>query len=464
MRPRPLFPLALCLAACAPEPPSAPAAGAAAPAAATDRIDVPAPVRENLGVVFVPVERRRVAVTLRLPGHFELLPAARVEHRTPIAGRVHVAVQPLQPVVPGDLLYTLDSPEWRRMQRELGELRTELQITAARIATMQPLLEAHHAHEQSLREAAVVVQERLQNLEATRQSVGGQATELAATRVQLAQLRAQAAEAAEHHAETAAKRAELEATRDAGEQRFRLMLAAAATHAGTTPEELAADVPGTAQPLPRWQQLDQLAVRATAAGLAVELPVASGAWVETGGLVTTVVDLERVRFRAKCPQGDLARVRAGQPARVVTSPGDGRTPVEGRLLLGAEADPTQRTLDLFLAVEQAPDWARPGFAAFLEFETAGGAAAELAIPRGAVMRDGLRAVFFRRDPANPDRVIRVEADLGVDDGRWVEVKSGLVDGDTVVLAGAYELMLASSGTTQRAGHFHADGTFHDKPH
>ena len=59
---------------------------------------------------------------------------------------------------------------------------------------------------------------------------------------------------------------------------------------------------------------------------------------------------------------------------------------------------------------------------------------------------------------------RCAADLGVDDGRWVEVKSGLTDGDEVVLHGAYELVLASSGQAQKGGHFHADGTFHADDH
>ena len=97
-------------------------------------------------------------------------------------------------------------------------------------------------------------------------------------------------------------------------------------------------------------------------------------------------------------------------------------------------------------------------------ETRGGAAAELAIPLSAVLQDGLQRVFFRRDPADPDKVIRIEADLGLDDGRWVEVKSGLLDTDEVVLAGAYELMLASSGSAAKGGHFHSDGTFHDGAH
>jgi hypothetical protein len=34
------------------------------------------------------------------------------------------------------------------------------------------------------------------------------------------------------------------------------------------------------------------------------------------------------------------------------------------------------------------------------------------------------------------------------------------EGDEIVLGGAYQLVLATSGTAQKGGHFHADGTFH----
>ncbi|MCK4657903.1 MAG: efflux RND transporter periplasmic adaptor subunit, partial [Phycisphaerae bacterium] len=73
-------------------------------------------------------------------------------------------------------------------------------------------------------------------------------------------------------------------------------------------------------------------------------------------------------------------------------------------------------------------------------------------------------VFFRRDPRDPDQVIRVVADLGATDNRWVEVKSGVRQGDEIVLGGVYPLMLASSttGEMQKGGHFcGADGTFHE---
>ena len=43
----------------------------------TNRIDVPEPVRRNLGIRFAVLELRRVATSLRFPGDFELLPSAQ---------------------------------------------------------------------------------------------------------------------------------------------------------------------------------------------------------------------------------------------------------------------------------------------------------------------------------------------------------------------------------------------------
>ena len=100
----------------------------------------------------------------------------------------------------------------------------------------------------------------------------------------------------------------------------------------------------------------------------------------------------------------------------------------------------------------------------LQLVTASTGGPVLAIPRSAVVKDGIIHVFFKRDPMDPNKAIRVEADLGLDDGRWVEVKSDLGPNDEVVLQGAYELKLASaqSGTSQKGGHFHADGAYHEK--
>ena len=80
------------------------------------------------------------------------------------------------------------------------------------------------------------------------------------------------------------------------------------------------------------------------------------------------------------------------------------------------------------------------------------------------MRDGTKPIVFRRDPKDANKAIRLEADLGVDDGRWIVVKSGVKEGDEIVVAGNFQLMLATSGTAAKGGHFHSDGTFHAEDH
>ena len=55
----------------------------------------------------------------------------------------------------------------------------------------------------------------------------------------------------------------------------------------------------------------------------------------------------------------------------------------------------------------------------------------------------------------------MEADLGVTDGRFVVLASGVKAGDEIVVDGNYQLMLATSGSTAKGGHFHSDGTFHE---
>ena len=43
-------------------------------------------------------------------------------------------------------------------------------------------------------------------------------------------------------------------------------------------------------------------------------------------------------------------------------------------------------------------------------------------------------------------------------------RANLREGDEIVLDGGFQLMLSVSGSIQKGGHYHADGTFHDGEH
>ncbi len=429
--------------------PPAPAQGAVdddhAPAP-TDRVAIPAAVRANLGIRFARVESRSVARTLRVPGRFELLPTARREHRAPLPGRVELLVEPLARVAAGSPLFRIDSADWR-------DLHERIAATTARVESMGPLREAHRVHEQSLADKITLWKERLLQLEELRQAGGGSATALTEARAMLNATEAEHADQLEKDASLEAEQRQLEAELRSLQSRRAQLLRAA----GAPPGDAA--VPVLAPP-------PDYVVHAATGGVVATLDATPGSLVADLGLVLTTVEPERLLFRAHGLQSDLGRLRDGLPATIVPPIG-GSIPAEstmtGTLALAPTADAAALSIDLLVRPTSLQPWARAGVAAHLEITLAGGAV-ELAIPAGAVVRDGTRPIVFRRDPADADQVIRIDADLGLGDGRWIEILSGVKEGDEVVVAGNYQLMLASGGATPKGGHFHPDGTFHEGEH
>lgn len=415
-------------------------------AAATNRIDIPVTVRSNLGITFAKVERRRVDGTIRVPGAFELQPRARHEYRLTLPGTVRLEVDQYQRIEPSDVLYRFRSPAWPELQHEI--IMGEQDIESARAA-----IDVAGARIDEAERRVAIMRERLSSLAQAETRNADLEAEVAGFEASLPRLRAE-----RRQAETALANAQR--TRE-----HALHRASAAT--GIPEAQLAAPAQHEGKAVPAYRLIDWIEVRATGTGVVEALALTDGSFAQAPSLVLSTIDPEKVRFRAMALQSDLARLGATPEARIVppTTPGiplsDG---VQATVTIGLEAHPQQRTVTLLATPAEGRAWIRPGVSAFLEVvaETTGGPA--LAIPRTAVVKDGITHVFFRRDPSDPNKAIRVEADLGVDDGRWVAINSGLSLGDEVVLDGAYELKLASeqSGVSQQGGHFHADGTFHDE--
>jgi hypothetical protein len=444
-----------------------------ASAAGGGAIELPASVRQNLGITFARAERRAVARTLRLPGRFELLPTARREHRAPVPGRAELLVHQFDAIDAGAPLYRIESPAWRDLQREIAEADGAVRRAQAEDASSGPLLAAHTRHRESLEASVALWARRVEQLEEIRAAGGGRADEWASAQASVTESRAELADVLEKTAELEARRTQVTAELAAARARLDLLFASAATLTGVPAADLVAPAPGGGA-VPRWRTIAEVVVRAASAGIVEEMNVTNGAWVDASAIVLSTIRPELVRFRGRALQSDLGRLRPGLPARIVPPAGGSlarEAPLEGEIVIGLAADPGERTIDLLVVPRSGAPWAVPGVSAFMEVtlprqdgagSVAGGAEAEeLAIPLAAVARDGLTPVIFRRDPRNEDRVIRLVADLGIDDGRWVVVKSGVTDGDEVVLDGVFQLMLASSETAQKGGHFHADGTFHE---
>ena len=438
---------------------------------ASNRVAIPSAVRSNLGITFVEVERRRIEETLRVPGRFEYLPTARREYRTAVPGRVELLVEQFEPVDVGTPLYRIDSPEWREMQQSLADAEARIEQLTTRRETFAPLFAAHEQHESSLDESVDVWNERIEQLQSVREAGGGRIDELASARASLANTRAELASIQEKKASLQADQQQTEADLRAARARRDYLLDAAAAIVSLERHSLAETVKTDQGDEPRWANIEHIEVVATEPGVVSSLALTNGSWADEKAAVVTVVQPDRLRFRASGLQSDLGVLSEGLPARIVppTPTKAGRAvplheTMTGILQLGLSGDPNDRTLELFVTPDDLQPWARDGVSAQLEIVTDSTAAPVLAIPLAAVQRDGLTPVIFRRASDNPNEATRMEADLGKDDGRWVALLSGVRDGDEIILDGAFQLMLATSGSIQKGGHFHSDGTFHEGEH
>ena len=159
--------LGLSLVGCPAAPPatdSSPPAGAASDAqdeaAQSARIELPASLRNNLGVRFAAVEVRRLERSIRVPGHFELVPRARHEYRMPLAGRIELAVGQYAEVRAGDLLFRFESPAWPELvheivvaEQDIAAGEAQLQLAEARLVEGEELRALHLERAETLRSA-----------------------------------------------------------------------------------------------------------------------------------------------------------------------------------------------------------------------------------------------------------------------------------------------------------------------
>jgi multidrug efflux pump subunit AcrA (membrane-fusion protein) len=411
----------------------------------TNRISVPATVRRNLGITFARVEFRRVAQTLRIPGVFELQPRARREYRLPLPGRVELLVNHLDRVEAGEQLYRYQSPKWPELLHEiiLGEqgmetAEAQIFVAEASLNEARTMLEVQKGRLDALREAQASnaeLESQAAQLEASLPRLEGE--------LQLAYTQLENSERTREHA-----------------------LHRASTASGIPSIDLVKNVETSAGTAPAYTTIDWIVVNALGAGVVEALHITDGSFADAPTLVISTADPSDLRFRAQALQADLPLLQSIGQALIVPSQVPGLSADAGiasTLQFGLEAHPEQRSTTLFATPSALASWVRPGVSAFLEIETRSTDSPALAIPSSAILRDGLQHIFFRQDPSDPDQVIRVFADLGLSDGRWTVIRSGLQETDQVVLSGAYELKLGirqDTADAQEGGHIHSDGTTH----
>lgn len=161
-----------------------------------------------------------------------------------------------------------------------------------------------------------------------------------------------------------------------------------------------------------------------------------GAWISQNAPVMSVVDISTVRLVANVVEKDLRLVGAGDPADVMVDAYPGET-FRGRIARVAPVlDPATRTAAIEIEVPNPGYRLKPGMYARMSV-TIDGRTGAIVVPKTAVVDfEDDRGVFTMTEN-NKSRFVPVE--VGIEDGDRVEVRSGLSEGDAIVVAGAASL-------------------------
>jgi multidrug efflux pump subunit AcrA (membrane-fusion protein) len=191
-------------------------------------------------------------------------------------------------------------------------------------------------------------------------------------------------------------------------------------------------------------------------GMVESLIARDGAYLEIGSSAIQLVRRRHLRFKALVSASEARQLKDDATATVAAH--------QGKIRIGVGDDTGM--VPVYVIFDSDIN-AIPGQRAYAEYESGKSEKPHLAVPSKCIVTIGLQPTVFVRDDHNPEQFAAVAVTPGASGGGWTAVE-GLNDHRCEVVSdGVYELKLAlpSDNNEQKsAGHFHADGTFHEGEH
>jgi Cu(I)/Ag(I) efflux system membrane fusion protein len=212
------------------------------------------------------------------------------------------------------------------------------------------------------------------------------------------------------------------------------------------------DVP--AEELARLERTKQasrtLTIRSPLTGTVLQRDVVDGMRVMPEMTLLVIADLSNVWIVGDVFESDLASVKLGDRARIQFA-GGAAPDREGRLtFIAPTLDETTRSAQVRVEAPNPDGVLRPGLFADMLVHVAGGRG--LAVPDGAVIDTGIRKLAFVERSAG--RFEPRELQIGSRAGGFVEVLSGVSEGEQVVVSAQFLLDAESQirGSSPAGGH------------
>ena len=200
-----------------------------------------------------------------------------------------------------------------------------------------------------------------------------------------------------------------------------------------------------------------LVVKAQKDGTVRNVGISQGSWGEQGAAVITMTNVEAMEIVATLYGSDMPRI---SEVRAIIPIGRENVAMKGTWRLAEQVDAAKQTRSIYFTPESLPAGALAGKLCRLDLYDSQAEEGTISIPDTAVVKVGVDDVVFVEVGEGQFAMVKVRAG---ESRRGMTPVSGLTPGQKIVVKGGYELkyILPGEGQKKKAGHFHADGKFHE---
>lgn len=187
---------------------------------------------------------------------------------------------------------------------------------------------------------------------------------------------------------------------------------------------------------------DHVTLFAPLSGIVIKKEVTTGVYVKTGNRIFTIADLQKLWVVLEAYESDLHAITLGQQVDFSVEAFPGRI-FQGKVVyIDPLVNDKTRTVGVRLNVDNTDSKLKPGMfvRATASFSTSGtGENQPLLIPDTAPLFTGKRALVYVQNPEVEGQYEGREIVLGARRGSHYQVKSGLKEGELVVIQGNFKI-------------------------
>jgi cobalt-zinc-cadmium efflux system membrane fusion protein len=405
----------------------------------TNSIQVDANTAKRLGIKLEPVKSQRLAVGIKATGQIETLPSQKVEVTTPISGAkvVELLVEPGALVKKGQPLAVVTSPDLLTLrvdsQEKLAKGEADLQQAQADLTLAQ---QNYQRYQQIATSEIAQAQSQVDFAQEKYNKDQQLADDGALPRRNVLESQTQLAQAKSELTKAKSRREVIQAENQLKRALSAVQLAKSNINRSNTNYQTRLSQLGTFS-----NAKGLVTVTAPISGQVTDREVTIGqTFNDAGGKLMTIVNDSRLFATANIYEKDLDKVRIGQRISLKVASLPEHT-FSGRISrIGTTVEGETRIVPVQAEVNNSNGELKPGMFAELEVLTNQTSAPILAIPTSAVVdANGKKLVYLQ----NGNSFQSAEVTLGQTSGDIVEVKSGLFEGDMIVIQRAPQLYAQS---------------------